>query len=231
MDNLKLISLGALLLSLLGGAFESSSLLAAAFVTTSGLLVYRCFEFGYPPIFDGFDTLLLFVITFLGVAHILKVDKRFTGFLSAIFLFPLLFMPTRVSEIPPVIRTPLFFLHVGSAILSYALFISAGIVSIWSQVTKKEIESLNPVRWGVALFTLSLFFGTLWAFLSWGELFMVEPKSLFSLFFWFFSLFVLHSAFDDKLKNYLNWLIFLNALIVVFLFLGVNFIFGGTHAF
>lgn len=231
MESVKLAALGAFLLSLLGGIFESSASLIASLLTAVGILTYRSFEFGYPPIFDGFDTVLLFTTTFLGVACALKVDRKFTGLTSALFFLFLLFMNTKIKEIPPIIKTPLFFLHVGSAILSYALFISAGIVSFWSQITGKEAESIKPVRWGVVLFTLSLFFGALWAFLAWGELFLIGPKSLFSLFFWFFSLFVVHSAFDNKLKNYLNWLIFANALMVLALFIGVNFLFGGTHAF
>ncbi len=227
MELEKLVVFVGALLSLSGGILKKRILIVLSIAMVSGVLTWRTFRFGYPPIFDGFDTILLFTAVFGITAGLSKAEERLTGFLSGALLVGTLFLPAEVRSIPPIIRTPLFFIHVGSAILSYAVFLSCSLIAIFS----RSAEVIKPFRWGFFLFTLSLFFGALWAFLAWGEVFMLDPKSIFSVGFWLFSAFVFHSVYDERLKDFSGWLVIFNGILVLFLFLGVNFLFGGTHEF
>lgn len=227
MEAVKFAVLISAVLSLVAGKLKKSSLLILSAALTVGVLIYRSLQFGYPPIFDGFDTILLFTAVFTLTAVISKAEPVTAGVLSGLMLTGSLFLPTEIRSIPPIIRTPLFFLHVGTAILSYAVFISCSLISLINE----RAEVLKPFKWGFWLFTVSLFFGALWAFLAWGEVFMLDPKSLFSVGFWMFSAFVFHSQLNGRLRELSRPLIVLNGLLVLFLFLGVNFLFGGSHEF
>ncbi len=227
MELVKLLTGAGALLSATGGVLRNRTLITISAAVVMGILVWRSFTFGYPPIFDGFDTLLLFAAVFGITAVFSKADPRLSGVLSGVFIGGALLLPTEVKSIPPIIRTPLFFIHVGSAIVSYALFLSCSLLALFS----REAEVIKPFKWGFFLFTVSLLFGALWAFLAWGEIFMLDPKSIFSVGFWLFSAFVFHTLYDEKLKNHTRLMVVFNGLLVIFLFLGVNFLFGGTHEF
>ncbi len=217
----------AALLSFAGGVLRRKELLGLSALTVLGVLAYRTKLFGYPPIFDGFDTIVLFSAVFGVTALLSKADLRLAGVAAGALLLGTLFLPTEVKSIPPIIRTPLFFVHVGSALISYAVFLSCSVIALFS----KKADVIKPFRWGFFLFTVSLFFGALWAFLAWGEVFMLDPKSIFSVGFWLFTAFVFHSVYDEKLKGVSRWLVIFSGILVLFLFLGVNFLFGGTHEF
>jgi len=208
---------------------ENRFLLLASSLILTVVLIYRSFLTGYPPIFNPFDTILLFSLLFQIVSFFLKVSNRITFGLALLFTLPLLFFKTGFKEIPPIIRTPLFFIHVGTAMVSYSLFLIASIFAAFN-LFGKDYKTESVVKWGLFLFTLSLVVGGVWAFLAWGDLFPLEPKSLFSLFMWLYFSLLVHLKFDKelaKLKNILT----MSGLVVLFTFLGVNFLFGGTHGF
>lgn len=227
METVKLITAVAVLLSLLGTVFRKHSAIILSALTIAGVIIYRTVLLGYPPIFDGFDTILLFTAVFNVTAIASGVESRLSGGISTLFLTGSLLLPAEIKSIPSIIRTPLFIVHVGSALLSYAIFLSCSILVLFDAKAK----IMNAFKWGFLLFTISLLAGSIWAFLAWGEIFMIDPKSIFSLGLWLFSAFVLHSQYDTKLKTLSRWMVITNGLLVVFLFLAVNFIFGGTHEF
>ncbi len=227
MEAVKVATGVAALLSLAGGVLKKRELIGLSALTVLGVLIFRTKQFGYPPIFDGFDTIVLFSAVFGVTALLSKADLRLAGVVAGALLGGALLLPSEVKSIPPIIRTPLFFVHVGSALISYAVFLSCSVIAVFS----KRAEVIRPFRWGFFLFTVSLFFGALWAFLAWGEVFMLDPKSVFSVGFWLFTAFVFHSVYDENLKGISRWLVIFNGILVLFLFLGVNFLFGGTHEF
>lgn len=227
MEPVKLIVGVGAITFISGGLLRNRGLIILSTAVVLGILAWRSFKFSYPPIFDGFDTILLFTAVFGITAIASKAELRLTGFFSGALLLGTLLLPTEIKTIPPIIRTPLFFIHVGSAILSYGVFLSCSLISLFN----READVIKPFKWGFFLFTASLFFGALWAFLAWGEVFMLDPKSIFSVGFWLFSAFVFHSVYDKKLKEFSRWLVISSGILVLFLFLGVNFLFGGTHEF
>ncbi|MEO2082489.1 MAG: cytochrome c biogenesis protein CcsA [Desulfurobacteriaceae bacterium] len=193
------------------------------------LIAYRSFKAGYPPLFTSFDSISLFAFLFFLAAYFLRAG-RFVSAVGVLLTLPLLFVNPHVKEIPPVIRTPLFFLHVGTAFLSYSLFVLSSLFALYSLIGK-ELSFLKVLLVGHYLFTLSLFFGGVWAYLAWGDIFPLEPKTFFSLFLWFYASLTLHLQFDSSLRKLIPYFTVALAPLVLFVYLGVNYLFGGTHGF
>ncbi|MEO2065256.1 MAG: cytochrome c biogenesis protein CcsA [Desulfurobacteriaceae bacterium] len=194
-----------------------------------GLLVYRSFKVGYPPLFTPFDSISLFSSLFFVSAYFLKAGRS-TSVLGILLTLPLLLVNPGVREIPPVVRTPLFFLHVGTAFLSYTLFVLSSLFALYSLI-RRELSYIKLLLVGHYLFTLSLFFGGIWAYLAWGDIFPLEPKTFFSLFLWLFASLTLHLKFESSLKKFTPYFTVALAPLVLFVYLGVNYLFGGTHGF
>ena len=194
-----------------------------------GLLVYRSFKVGYPPLFTPFDSISLFSSLFFVSAYFLKAGRS-TSVLGILLTLPLLLVDPGVREIPPVVRTPLFFLHVGTAFLSYTLFVLSSLFALYSLI-RRELPYIKLLLVGHYLFTLSLFFGGIWAYLAWGDIFPLEPKTFFSLFLWLFASLTLHLKFEPSLKRFTPYFTVALAPLVLFVYLGVNYLFGGTHGF
>jgi len=193
------------------------------------LILYRSLKVGYPPLFTPFDSVALFASLFFISSYFLRAG-RFASLAGILLTLPLLFVSPQVREIPPVVRTPLFFLHVGTAFLSYSLFVLSSLFALYSLV-KRELPYLRLLLVGHYLFTLSLFFGGVWAYLAWGDIFPLEPKTFFSLFLWLFASLALHLRFEPSLKGLTPYFTAALAPLVLFVYLGVNYLFGGTHGF
>ncbi len=193
------------------------------------LIVYRSFKVGYPPLFTPYDSITLFASLFFLSSYFLKAG-RLSFLLGALLTLPLLFVSPQVKELPPVIRTPLFFLHVGTAFLSYSIFVLSSLFALYS-LLKRELPYLKLLLIGQYLFTVSLFFGGIWAYLAWGDLFPLEPKTLFSLLLWLYAYLLLHFPLEPRLRELTPYLTLLLAPLVLFTYLGVNYLFGGTHGF
>jgi ABC-type transport system involved in cytochrome c biogenesis permease subunit len=231
MENLVILS--AITLCLFAVALKRRFSLLIAGLGLAFLLVKRTLVLGYPPLFSPFDSIVTFVALLLISAYFLRAEPSFAGGLAAVLLTLTLFLPHQVKEIPPIVRTPLFIVHVSSAMLSYSLFGVGALFSLWNLGKKGEgrVKSEELLKWGFFLFSFSLWVGALWAFTAWGDLFPLEPKSLFSLAFWLYAAFTLHATFDPKLKRFTDALSVGCGAFVLFLFLGINFLFGGSHGF
>ena len=198
-------------------------------LSLGALIVYRSFKVGYPPLFTPYDSIALFASLFFLSAYYLRAGGFGYG-VGALLTFPLLFVEPQVREIPPVVRTPLFFLHVGTAFLSYSLFVLSSLFAAYSLV-RRELPYVKLILVGHYLFTLSLFFGGVWAYLAWGDIFPLEPKTFFSLFLWLFASLTLHLRLEPPLRGLTPYFTLALAPLVLFVYLGVNYLFGGTHGF
>lgn len=225
----RFIVFGVILLNLFGLLRSARALYLVSGLILGFLIVYRSFKAGYPPLFTPFDSIALFSSLFFLSAYFLRAD-RFAAAAGILLALPLLFVTPQVREIPPIVRTPLFFLHVGTAFLAYSLFVLSSIFALYSLV-RRELSYLKLLLVGHYLFTLSLFFGGVWAYLAWGDLFPVEPKTFFSIFLWLFASLTLHLKFDSSLRSLLPYFVLVLAPLVLFVYLGVNYLFGGTHGF
>lgn len=203
-----------------------------ALVASLLTLILRTVKLGYPSFFAPFDSILLFLSLFLLSALISKQEGRFTYFFGLVLSLFLLFVSDKAEEIPPIVRTPLFIIHVGTAMVSYGLITSLGILGIENFFKKNNLErTKTALKLAFLFFSVSMIAGGVWAFLAWGDIFPLGPKSVFSLSLWLYAAFSLHVYKDETLSKNLNLFLILGLILVLFNFLGVNYLFGGTHAF
>ncbi len=216
---------------LLVAVFESSRFLVSisllSFISLAALRTVKC---GFPPFFDPFDSILLFVITFLIALLISKVESRVGYVLSFLFSLPLLFVSDKIKNIPVIIKTPLFLIHVGSAMVAYGFVLSASVIAVLNFFGEKR-DTSAVLKIAFFFFSLSMVVGGIWAFLAWGDIFPLGPKSLFSFLLWLYLAFLLHVRQDSSLEKYVNYFVVFGGIVVMFTFLGVNYLLGGTHAF
>lgn len=85
---------------------------------------------------------------------------------------------------------------------------------------------------GYCLFTLSIIFGGIWAYLAWGTYWMWTPKELWTSILWFFYSFYLHARlrqwWTGKPMAYLGIAGF---AITMFTYLGVSLLMKSSHSF
>jgi hypothetical protein len=141
-------------------------------------------------------SLIVFSIPFTAT---LKERVRFCQVVSitaALFTVFALFSSKHNTPLPPVLKTLWFEAHVVLAFLSYALF---GIAAILGLLYLRKQESLyegmqyRAILIGYCLFTLSMIFGGIWAFLAWGTYWLWTPKELWTSILWIYYSFFLHA--------------------------------------
>jgi ABC-type transport system involved in cytochrome c biogenesis permease subunit len=139
------------------------------------------------------------------------------------------------SPLPPVLKTFWFEFHVVLAFMSYALFgIAAVLGGIFLKEQKKDADGLayRAVLIGYCLFTLSMIFGGIWAYLAWGTYWMWTPKELWTSILWAYYSFHLHARlrpwWAGKPMAYLGIVGF---AVVMFTYLGVSLLMKSSHSF
>jgi len=227
----KLAAILCLVLLIFSISFRKRVFLSVSAAVLGLLLIFRTFQVGYPPLFDPFDSIMLFALTFIVVSVLLKLSVRVAGVISLFFVLPLLFVKSSVHLLPPIVRTPLFIIHVSTAMIGYALFIVASLISVLNVVYKENFNVRKVASWGLLFFSASLIVGGIWAFLAWADLFPIEPKSLFSILTWTYFALLVHFKFDKDLSRFRDAAFIFGGFLVLFTFLGVNFLMRGTHAF
>ncbi len=228
-------------------------LLYAGFVLQTGYLFMRGIDLGRIPVVGVHDTL-----NFLSASLVLfsfpvrKAIRAVAGFYPMVsgaaagFTAFSLLSPPYGMPLPPVLRTYWFELHVILSFFSYALF---GIACLLGIVYRREHRggSQPPVAVeraqyktaliGYSLFSLSMIFGGIWAYLAWGTYWLWTPKELWTTVLWLYYSLYLHA----RLRGYeppRSWagrpsavLGIIGFGLVLFTYLGVGLLMKSSHAF
>jgi ABC-type transport system involved in cytochrome c biogenesis permease subunit len=217
-------------------------LLYAGFLFQVSYMASRSLELGRLPLVGAHDTvtfLSLSVVTFsIPFQILLKGNSRFhTGTVIlalSLTAFSLLSRPYNMP-LPPVLRTFWFEIHVVMAFLSYALF---AISAILGYVYLKEGDGLfdgmqyRAVLIGYCLFTLSIIFGGIWAYLAWGTYWLWTPKELWTSILWLFYGFYLHARLRQWWAGRPMAVLSITGFaIVMFTYLGVSLLMKSSHSF
>ena len=164
----------------------------------------------------------------------------------------------RITQLMPVLQSPLLSIHVMVIMISYALFALLALNSISNLIKEKFSKNKltqysPPVLGGVreteggllltpnlSLLTLSLFLltagifiGAIWANMSWGRYWGWDPKEVWALITMLIYSLPLHRASLPIFRNprFLNWYFILAFLSVIITYFGVNFLLGGFHSY
>jgi ABC-type transport system involved in cytochrome c biogenesis permease subunit len=85
---------------------------------------------------------------------------------------------------------------------------------------------------GYCLFTLSMIFGGIWAYLAWGTYWMWTPKELWTSILWLFYSFYLHARLRQWWTGRpMAYLGIAGFIITMFTYLGVSLLMKSSHSF
>ena len=145
----------------------------------------------------------------------------------------------------PVLRSPLFSIHISTIVTAYALLIGIAVVGIIAVVMRlakpsepSRLERLRNVSMAmlypaVALLAAGIFIGAIWANISWGNYWSWDPKEVWALI--TLMIYALPLV-PNTLKSFQKPMFFhiyciLAIMSVAITYFGVNLILGGVHAY
>ena len=142
-----------------------------------------------------------------------------------------------VTNLMPVLSSPLLCLHVAVIMMSYALFFFLMMIGVAGLISSKFQDSgfklgktlLYPA---VFLLALGIIIGALWANISWGNYWTWDPKEVWALITLIVYAFPLHPSLKIS-RNPKRFFLYctLAFLSVIITYFGVNLLLGGLHAY
>lgn len=151
----------------------------------------------------------------------------------------------RITQLIPVLSSPLLSIHVVVIMIAYALFafimlngVTAVILFFVNKKNFVQIEHLHIVSRIIlypAIFFLAvgIFVGAVWANISWGRYWGWDPKEVWALITMLIYSFAIHSDSLPWLRRPMFFHVFvvMAFLSVLITYFGVNFILGGIHSY
>ena len=162
-----------------------------------------------------------------------------------VVLMVLLHVRMLTHQLMPVLRSPLFSIHISTIVTAYALLLGiavVGIIAVVMRIAKpskvERLERLKDISTAmlypaVALLAAGIFIGAIWANISWGNYWSWDPKEVWAL----ITLFIYAlPLIPNVLKSFQKPMFFhiygiFAFLSVVITYFGVNLILGGVHAY
>ena len=211
----------------------------------------RYYVSGHIPLANGYETMQF--MSWCSVVLTLMMGKRLRmalpfGLLIAGFTLLVAMLgeaSPRITQLMPVLQSPLLSIHVMVIMLSYTLLafimlngITAVVLRLLRNDADEEIEYLYVVSRimlypAVMLLAIGIFIGAIWANVSWGRYWGWDPKEVWALVTMLIYAAMIHCASLRALRNpmtfhILSIIAFLAVLITSF---GVNFFLGGMHSY
>ena len=223
-------------------------LTAIMILHTSLLLLLRWMVSGHLPMSNGFETMqfmawaTLLLTLFMG-KRFMPV-KNFGPLLSSFALLVAMITDgnPQITQLMPVLQSPLLSVHVMVIMFSYALFGLMALIAIqgiWAyrcgDLTKEEQLAamsgflLYPA---VSLLAVGIFIGAVWANVSWGRYWSWDSKETWAL--------ITMLIYSAPLHSDLKWLrkplhihiyMLLAFLSVLMTYFGANYFLAGMHSY
>ena len=145
----------------------------------------------------------------------------------------------QITQLMPVLSSPLLSIHVTSMMISYSLFGVVMLNGIMGVIAPKEASGhLRDVALVIlypAVFCLALgtFLGAVWANVSWGSYWGWDPKEVWALITMLVYAAALHSGSLGKFRSprFFHWYCIAAFLCVLITYFGVNLLLGGMHSY
>lgn len=210
----------------------------------------RYFISGHIPLANGYETMQF--MSWCSVVLTLIMAKRFRlalpfGLLMAGFTLLVAMLgeaSPRITQLMPVLQSPLLSVHVMVIMLSYTLLAFIMLNGITAVVLhllhrdEKEIEYLYVVSRimlypAVMLLGIGIFIGAIWANVSWGRYWGWDPKEVWALVTMIVYAAMIHTTSLEKLRRPMlfHLLAIVAFLAVLVTYFGVNFVLGGMHSY
>lgn len=226
----------------------NKGLIAIMLIHTTILLLLRWVVSGHLPMSNGYETMQFMAWAVLIVTLISQkrfpIILRFGPLLSAFALLVAMITDDnpQITQLMPVLQSPLLSLHVMVIMFSYALFgLMAligiqGLVAHQQKATNKEEQlaalSLFLLYPATALLTIGIFIGAIWANVSWGRYWGWDSKEVWALITMLIYAVPLHGEIKwIKQPLHAHIYMLLAFLSVLMTYFGVNYFLAGMHSY
>ena len=207
------------------------------------IIVLRWIAGGHVPMAGGFDSMNL-VSVVLGIVALGVVRRHRSapsvallamGFCQLVAMMNGSNPP--ITHLMPVLNSPLLSLHVTVIMIAYALFLFVMLSSVMALIRPTErvrLERTNLLLLypAVALLSVGIIIGAVWANVSWGNYWSWDPKEVWALITLIVYLYPLYLSQKESHSHALFHVYCVVAILsVAITYFGVNLILGGVHAY
>ena len=226
----------------------SSVLTWVMLIHTSLLLALRWFVSGHLPMSNGYETMQFMawatlIVTLVMQKRFLPV-KQFGPLLSSFALLVAMITDgnPQITQLMPVLQSPLLSVHVMVIMFSYALFgLTAlnglqGLIAHHRKQEEKEQQLAALSQFllypAVALIAIGIFIGAIWANVSWGRYWSWDSKETWALITMLIYSAPLHADIKWLRKaQHMHIYMLLAFLSVLMTYFGVNYFLSGMHSY
>ena len=218
-------------------------LVAAAVILHLTATIERGLLLGYVPLTNKLESFSgAALATALVLVAVWRGERAYALPMLGVVLAELaaaLSFPRTIGQVPPLMRTIWYPLHVPLSFLAYGLWAAGAAASLaWLSGGRRD-EHLRLVDklslQGLAVWSVAMIFGSIWGVVAWGAYFLWDPKVLWSVILWFHYATFVHLRLAPTLAAR-PWarpaMALLGVGFVFVAFVGTSFFFGrSTHAF
>lgn len=209
----------------------------------TAIIILRWIVCGHVPMSNGYETMqfLAWCLATVTIVFYRIIVLPPMGILTAGLAMCVASMTgagASVTGLMPVLNSPLLSVHVAMMMLSYALFMLMALTGVTAMIRSKDAARLADISRvmlypALALLTIGIFVGAVWASVSWGRYWGWDPKEVWALVTMIVYALPAHPSLLPALtrpRTYHIYMVvaFISVLITYF---GVNFILGGLHGY
>ena len=226
----------------------SSVLTWVMLIHTTLLLALRWFVSGHLPMSNGYETMQFMawatlIVTLVMEKRFLPV-KQFGPLLSSFALLVAMITDgnPQITQLMPVLQSPLLSVHVMVIMFSYALFGLTALIGLQGLIAhhrkqeekEQQLAALSQFLLypAVALIAIGIFIGAIWANVSWGRYWSWDSKETWALITMLIYSVPLHADIKWLRKaQHMHIYMLLAFLSVLMTYFGVNYFLSGMHSY
>lgn len=217
-------------------------------VHTSVLLALRWFVSGHLPMSNGYETMQFLawatlVLTFF-LRHRFEPVSLFGPLLAAFSLLVAMITDSnpQITQLMPVLQSPLLSIHVMVIMFSYALFGLMALIALQGLAChhhhdlqkEEQLAAISQLLLypAVALLAIGIFIGAIWANVSWGRYWSWDSKETWALITMLIYAAPLHADIKWlRTPLHIHIYMLLAFLSVLMTYFGVNYFLSGMHSY
>ena len=226
----------------------SSVLTWVMLIHTTLLLALRWYVSGHLPMSNGYETMQFMawatlIVTLVMQKRFLPV-KQFGPLLSSFALLVAMITDgnPQITQLMPVLQSPLLSVHVMVIMFSYALFGLTALIGLQGLIAhhrkqeekEQQLAALSQFLLypAVALIAIGIFIGAIWANVSWGRYWSWDSKETWALITMLIYSAPLHADIKWLRKaQHMHIYLLLAFLSVLMTYFGVNYFLSGMHSY
>lgn len=226
----------------------SSVLTWVMLIHTTLLLALRWYVSGHLPMSNGYETMQFMawatlIVTLIMQKRFLPV-KQFGPLLSSFALLVAMITDgnPQITQLMPVLQSPLLSVHVMVIMFSYALFGLTALIGLQGLIAhhrkqeekEQQLAALSQFLLypAVALIAIGIFIGAIWANVSWGRYWSWDSKETWALITMLIYSAPLHADIKWLRKaQHMHIYMLLAFLSVLMTYFGVNYFLSGMHSY